>query len=228
MYVYKNGHLMVDVDECGVEFVDICGILTNHKDTCLVGDINRDSIDEIVLYTWTGGGSCCDGAQVYALEDSIKLIFKMPSGKAMLFIKDINGDSVPELITHDQNWLFWEDEADGGKYAYYAFQPQLIWQWDGRKYRLSNYKYKDYLMKEFTGYSGASVDDSIRISYNCESISTWYFMIYGYYLGIGDLADSAFYKCWPGDDSTKQAKYNVFKEKLISGPYWKELQESNW
>ena len=83
-------------------------------------------------------------------------------------------------------------------------------------------------MEDFLLQTRTSLDKNSKIMYNCDSVDVWYFLIYGYYMGISDLADSVFNQCWPGDDSTKNAKYKAFKKELIANPYWKDIQKSNW
>ena len=123
-------------------------------------------------------------------------------------LADLDNDSIPEFMYYDNIFAHWKD-------CYKCYLPPLIWRWDGEKYRLANYHYSDYILRDYD-LSNLPCDQS------------WETLIMLYYAGKDEIADSLFEVCWPLKSSEKEAEYKAFKRQLGYGQFWTQLQESDW
>jgi hypothetical protein len=225
MIIYKGDKEVLSIDEGGTGFVNICGQYTAEKDTCYFSDINRDSVDETIVDIFTGGANCCFTMRVYALKDSLEELLNLDAVVHGSDLVDIDNDSIPEFVTWDNRWAFWQSENTSWK----AYLPRIVWRWDGHKYKIANFRFSDYLIKLFNldSYKTPSKDSS-RIMDICGEIDMWDFMINNYYAGRADLADSIFNACWPSQDTMKLKIFEEFQHRLRSSEYWPQVLESKW
>jgi hypothetical protein len=225
MIIYKGEREVLSIDEGGTGLVNICGFYTAEKDTCYFGDINDDSIDEIIIDIFTGGANCCFTTRVYALKDSLEEILNFDAVAHGSSLVDIENDSIPEFITWDNRWAGWQSDNASWK----AYLPRIVWRWDGHKYRVANYKFSEYLIKLLN--SDASIlfpKVPFVVPEDCDKYNIWDIMINNYYAGRADLADSMFNACWPAQDTMKLKIYEQFQHRLRVSNYWPQVLESKW
>jgi hypothetical protein len=249
LIIYKNNQEVMTIDEGGASIANICELLTpasagyvevpeydedgaltsytyvKKSDTCYYRDINNDSIDEIIIDIFTGGANCCFTTRVYALKDSLEELLNFDAIAHGSSLVDIENDSIPEFITWDNEWTGWRSDYTSWK----AYLPQIIWRWNGYKYRVANFRFADYLIKllDLDSYKIPS-NDSTRKPEDFYEENLWGFMINNYYAGRADLADSIFNACWPAQDTMKLKLYEQFQQRLRWSEYWPQVLESKW
>lgn len=249
LIIYKNNQEVMAIDEGWAGLKNICtilgpksterarindydddgGITTAHyainTNMCYIGDINGDSIDEIIIDIFTGGANCCFTTRVYAVKDSLEELLNFDMIAQDCGFIDIDNDSIPEVFTWDNNWTGWRSDYTSWK----AYLPQIIWRWDGHKYRVANFKFADYLIKQnnLDSYK-ISTKDSLQKSQEFYGEGIWGPMINNYYAGRADLADSMFNAGWPDQDTMKLKIYEQFQQQLRWSEYWPQVLESKW
>jgi hypothetical protein len=249
LIIYKDDKDVITIDEGYASISNICALMTpeyagyaevpkyrpngarkpysyeKKSDTCYIGDINGDSIDEIIINIFTGGANCCFTTRVYAVKDSLEelLNFNMIA-QACDFI-DIDSDSILEVLTWDNSWTGWRSDYTSWK----AYIPPLILRWDKRRYRVANLKFADYLVKlnKLDSYV-IPPKDSSGFEQECSEYALWSFIINNYYAGRADLADSLFNACWRAQDTMKLKIYQEFQQRLRQSEYWPQVLESKW
>jgi hypothetical protein len=186
---------------------NLCAYDTSKLENCNIRDINGDGLEDILVSIYTGGANCCFGANLYSLDDSIRLIFEIESNLRPFDLADLEKDHIPEFIVRDETFAHWKD-------TYRWYLPILIWRWDGDKYRLANFRFPDYVLQEYGAFTP------------CDDL--WGSAISLSYAGRIAEADSIFLHCWPDSIPGKMGEFRAFKKELEGGKYWQELQQSDW
>ena len=214
---------------------NLIGKIVSERDTtkphsCYFGDINGDNIDEIVLEGYSMGAHCCSSTWIYGLGDSLKLLLYIDACEFDDAFIDLNNDSIPEILTWDNQWTSWRDE--NARYQYTIFLPPVIWSWDKNRYRVANIKFADYLIKHYNLDRNRGIytnpENSPFPPFSCDEYDLWDFVIKNYYAGRADLADSLFNACWPAQDTMKLIIYQQFQHRLRVSKYWPQVLESKW
>jgi hypothetical protein len=224
-------------DNCDAEIYNYCYDRQDTSKHCFLLDINKDGKKEIMIDEFTGGAHCCHIIAIYGLDSAATKIFDYDGEHSHLYVSDIDNDSLYELVSTDCSFAYWQ--------TCYAESPRpgLIWRWDNGKYRLANYYYSDYLLKEHKGENGirelAYLQGTINTAKNnikeykynwnyteFPPAALWGVMLDYIYAGKSDVADSIFNALWPIEISGKEKFYRDFRGVLEHGPYWKVLQES--
>ncbi|MCP4580903.1 MAG: hypothetical protein GY839_04750 [candidate division Zixibacteria bacterium] len=194
-------------------------------------DLNKDSKRELKVNIASGGSNGAEDVYIYSIDSAVVLINALDGmNKVMPRFRDIDRDSIPEIIFNDNLFLCWHTGCAGSP------RPPLIWRWDGERYRLANFKYKDHILN---GHNNDPVELRKRISSYVETYSfrkgydpyppaLWKAMLQQIYAGNSNVADSIFNNFWPPELSDKNEFYLEFINHLHNGPYWEELQQSDW
>ena len=199
-----------------------------------VEDINGDRKGELILSVISGGNNGWESSYIYTLDTiatEIAVFNGLNSGLNGIHLLEIDQDTIPELVFNDMNYGCWPEGCFG------APAPLLIWKWDGNKYRLSNLKYKEYLLNKKgwkdIGDLKSSIDSWVETFYKKPGYAAFppliaHVMIEFIYAGQYSKADSAFSSLWPGIVDGKERVHEEIWDRVRGSPFWQELQESDW
>ncbi len=198
-------------------------------------DINHNGIDEIIVFGNTGLGNCCSHASIHALEDKIardvgQLDIKYSNDFSF---KDLDKDSIPEIIFKDPTFGEWKAPLEKSP------MPLTIWEWHDGRYRLANYRFSDYLLKEITKADLKKLDKQMKQwaekdykadpeLYKNPPVKLWEVMLDYIYAGKYDTADSLFKAKWPEQIPGQKEFNGEFQRQLRSGEYWQDLEKSDF
>lgn len=112
------------------------------NDSCHCQDITGDGVCEITIEIPGGGNNGAEDVFIYSLDSTATLIEDF-GGLNKIFggLRDIDGNSLPEVIFYDLQFDCWPDGCFG------APRPILIWKWTGNSYKLSDLRFSTYILK---------------------------------------------------------------------------------
>ncbi len=206
--IFKGQDELITIDEGGASFADLRGFDSTRCKNPYFCDINADGKREFLISYYTGGANCCFGAYLYSVGDTLELQFHIEPNLRDYSLIDLDKDRIPEFVYFDNLFAHWQD-------CYRCYLPLLIWRWDGEKYRLANYRYSDYILKDYDLAHLPCGED-------------WGTVITLYYAGKSEIADSLFNACWPLDELARTSELEAFKKYFGYNKFLKELQESFW
>ncbi len=210
------------------------------NDTCNIVDLTGDGIGEVIFSYPSGGNDGTGSSFIYTLnpaDSSAKRIgtfdgFKL--GYDEVYPKDIDRDSIPEMISRNRMWECWNVPCAGSP------APLMIWKWTGKRYRLANFKYSNYILEK----RGTAYKDTVWLT---SSIRRWVRDVYGspasgmpyppevwgatldfIYAGRSREADSVFNAWWPPEIPDKEKCYKELWQHVHADPSWPELMKSDW
>jgi hypothetical protein len=224
-----------------VGLYNFCQDSINAADTCYLKNIDDDSYPEMIIRCYGGGNHCCEDLIVISLQDSAIILDSLQTDYSPFgLIKDLDGDSIPEYVWSDPSWDWWKTFRSAFETGAGRYYPDLVWKWDGARYRIANYKFPGILLNEYIIHLRnkleiSEIPDSLKKGYD-PSDSTPMFpppelvniMVAYHYAGDIAQADSIFDNFWPDNIPGKTAFYSDLKEYLISTPYWDQIKDSNW
>jgi hypothetical protein len=194
-------------------------------------DINNDGIPELVISEYTGGANCCFGGYVYSFGDTLKQILRFEPSLTNFDMKDIDSDSIYEFLWHDDCLAYWND-------IYRFYFPPLIWDWNGKKYKLRNFAFSEYILKGIEEKAIKILDPEFErpmkgLGYDTSNMNytpgdLWEFLMLFSYAGKMAKADSIFEKYGNPEIIENTQKYELFKLTIQSSSYWQKLLDSNW
>jgi hypothetical protein len=206
---------------------------------CPLKDLNGDGKDEVIIILGSGGSAGNESAYIYTLDSTAINIgsFDGFDGELGPFgMEDIDCDSLMEVTMWDEHNNYWP--CGNGTMG----SINLVWKWDGKNYRLANYKLADQILRKLNHLNPDSLNILlIGIKKNPEKISNFNpsieqgwpvelmeLMLALVYANKTPLAEKACEYSWQKGDSTRYIFERVFWKHVKSGPHWQELQESNW
>jgi hypothetical protein len=230
--IFKKNKRLISINENINELTNLCSLLPYIHDDCYFHDINKDGLKELVITVGWMGGSCCEGGlKLYSINDTANLLIEMTPTTVGFRIKDIENDSIPEFITWDGTFTFFM------YYPYRAFNQQLIWKWDGIKYRIANSHFADYLLNQLGSNKMPPLEyitevDSTKIdSIQTIGLPSFYFldMVFGYYFaGKPQTGDSLFDVYWPPNLPGKDNYWQEIHNRIDADTLWPQILDSNW
>ena len=230
--IFKDRKELLFVKDNLYEMFSFCNYLPYIKNDCYAQDINKDGHKEIIIEYNTGGGNCCEGAgYLYSLDDTAKLLLEMPPTEASFEIKDLEDDSIPEIIIYDHKFIGFFD------YPFRAFMQRLIWRWDGSKYRIANMRFTKYYFASSDVDLTSSIENlSDTMTVVVDSMTTqvvpdflfWDAILDYYFTGRPAQGDSIFNNYWPSIAPDKEIYHKELKKRIAADPYWPQILDSNW
>lgn len=208
LVIYKNGKEQLVIPTLASAVDNFCSYVSIECEDCFCCDINADGKQDFLISFFTGGANCCFGAYLYSIGDTLELEFEIDANLRQFTLTDLDDDHIPEFIYYDDLFAHWQD-------CYKCYFAPLIWRWDGEKYRLANYRYSEYILRDYD-LSDLPCGDS------------WETIITLYYAGKSNIADSLFNACWPLNDPEKKAALQEFKKQYGYGRFVHQLQNSDW
>jgi hypothetical protein len=197
---------------------------------CFLKDINADGKPELMFSYASGGTDGATDLDIYTIDSSATLIGRFGGlNKTGGWLRDIENDSILEVIFYDNLFLCWHSGCAGSP------RPPLIWRWNGREYRLANFRFKDYILGDYHFNSTELKNDissyvetfSFKKGYDPYPIFLWEAMLQQIYAGNFEVADSIFQNFWPVQISGKDDFYLEFIARLHDGPFWENLLKSD-
>jgi hypothetical protein len=201
------------------------------NDSCHCKDITGDDICEIIISIPSGGNNGAEDIFIYSLDSTANSIGKFDGlNKIFGSLRNIDGDSIPEVIFYDLQFDCWPEGCFG------APRPMLIWKWTGNGYKLANFEFSSYLLES----KGWKDEPDIK-----KTIQWWVVTFYkkpGYaefppliahvmieyiYAGKFAEADSAFNAIWPSEVDGKDIYHKEIWDLVKSGPFWDDLLKSD-
>jgi hypothetical protein len=203
-----------------------------------VSDINGDGKCEVLISS-EASSPRYRNIFLYSLDTTAVLILSVDgdsSGLSNMIVFDLNDDGFLEFIFFDMSAATRVNE--------YGWNPSgyLVWQWDGSKYRIANYKLRDRLMKVMYNTDSISTfiavqkilnePDSIK-SFNPRDkdkhlksiLSALGFLVYTNHMREANmLIDSAATTDIIAKRRFKQEIWEIIGKSL----YWQDIQNSNW
>jgi hypothetical protein len=205
---------------------------------CFYKDITGDGIGEVIIWYPSGGNDGRGSSFIYTLnsaESSAVMIGTfdgIEKGYDRICAEDLDGDSIPEVISYNRVWECWNIPCAG------SFAPTLIWKWTGGEYRLANFKLDDYLINNryyrVTDDTKKAVDWWVKEAYKNPGYGqpyppdVWMPVLEYIYAGRFREADSVFNALWPAELSEKEECYMELWQHVHSDPMWPELMKSDW
>jgi hypothetical protein len=201
-----------------------------------IEDINGDKKGEIIFEVSTGGSGGDESAFIYTVDTIATKIGdfgELDKELRGFGLEDIDGDGIYEVVFGDNHFNYWP--YGNGAMA----SVILVWKWDGKIYRLANFKLHDVLIRRifndqlFTYFGGPNepnmvgpgFDPANEMSYPNELMEA---MLNLFYAGDSIQAERLFNTVWPDSIPRKQEFYDIFMRQMTSSPHWQELQKSNW
>lgn len=125
------------------QLYDFCHDPEGVRKPCYIQDINGDSKGEIIFTVMSGGNDGRASTYIFSLDTAAVEIGRFEGLKTNLsdvYPADIDNDHIFELHSRDRNYECWPDGCAGSP------APKLIWKWDGKSYRLANFKLGHYIL----------------------------------------------------------------------------------
>lgn len=94
-------------------------------------DITGNGKANVVIYEWSGGAHCCSSAIVFEIAESCVLLDIIDSRHGVPEFKDLDGDSVPEVLVNDWSFSYWP------KSFVTSPAPQVILRWMSSGYQIA-------------------------------------------------------------------------------------------
>jgi hypothetical protein len=171
--------------------------------------------------------------RLYTISDSAIFLDSVQAENSTAFLKDLDRDSIPEFIANDLHFLWWKTWKTESP------RPLLVWKWDGNRFKLANYRFRDFIIEFHSRWVNFSelpkIDSSMTSGYDRNDEIPVFpppelaiVMLAYIYAGRPQMADSIFDSYWQDTIPGKDAYYRDFHQQLDSNPIWPELQQSNW
>jgi hypothetical protein len=231
-FVYSDNKLLLKSPVCLFPNIYPC---TEGDCPCTFPDINGDGFREMIFVCGSGGSAGADDAYIYSLRKYPKEIAAFTGyDKGQFVLSDCERDGYPEPTFGDLNFLCWHYGCSGSP------RPDLVWKWNGKKYRLANFKLGYlYLKNELnidikhlawnsfinSDLKVGKYDPNDEYGYPVELLRS---MLNFIYFGYSNYADTLFNRAWPDSVANKKLFYDDLWNQIKSDPYWPELQKSNW
>ena len=214
----------------------------------------------LYIFSWIQDGINCAANQKDITRDGVgEIIFEIPELHSMyvysldtagaqlgvfegaaheyrdIHLRDLDGDSVPEFIAASTHYDVWSSD-------YRVDAPSLAWIWDGKKYRLANFKLSEEILEKQYGLNESKLayvfEYSLKHPYpsshfDPDSVSTYPMDLLTYMLELAfagrsaDCEELLEYK-WPFVVSGRENFREMFWKRVESDPMWPELQQSDW
>jgi len=236
--IYRNDTLMVSSMIWPFLGIDGCCF---YPPPSRFSDMNGDGIEDVLFVYASGGNNGADDVYIYSLdrpENEIGRFTGMDKGE--FFPEDIDGDSLPEMIFPDIQYICWHYGCAGSP------RPYLVWKWDGTKYRLANFKLARHILKELYRVNPDSIGNEAYLSKLATlgasrqspcwdkkiedgfPVPLFDLMLTYTYCGYELVADEIYRLCCPATILGNAELFEEIKQEMQSSPYWGELQQSNW
>jgi len=206
---------------------------------CAIRDINNDRKGEIIINIFSGGSGGNEAGFIYTLDTvatEIGVFNGIETDLGPFGLEDIDGDTCMEVVMWDTHNNYWPygNGANGS--------INLVWRWDGKKYRLGNFKMADQILKNVNHLNPDSLSFLLeKIKNNPDKISNFNpaiesnwppelmeLMLALIYTNKAPLAEKACEYSWQKGDTTRNIYERLFWDHVKSGPHWEELQKSDW
>jgi hypothetical protein len=220
-----SGYDTLSVANDAVYFYDFCRDTLVFSTDCIFRDINKNRLEDIIIDVYWGGMHCCHEVYAIELSNPPKMLSKIGVDVATLEEKDLDRDSLPEF------WHWCWQSPEGYVPIY------LVWKWDGEKYRLANYKLKNYFTNDSLFCKTCLLNSMARVdstykpdfkNYTYPDPEFWDLInIYAFY-GRPEMIDSVFNEYWPDYNPGKKDAHDRFMASLKINDIWQQLQDSDW
>jgi hypothetical protein len=242
--IVKDTTTIFECADFDLSFYNFCPDSSDTSKFCYLRNIDSDPAPEMIVRCVSGGNHCCESLLVVTLQDIP--IVKDNTGtdwNAYGDLKDLDGDSIPEYTWSDPSWDWWKTFRTAFQSGQPRYYPPLIWKWDGHKYQIANFQFRNTLLNMYDGYiintqnmlENWIIPDSAKVGYNFNDTLPVFpppeltnIILAHYYAGDSVGADSIFNAFWPGNIPGKTAFYSDFKKYLISSHYWPDVENSDW
>ena len=232
--IIEGGDTLISLMNCELTLYDFCSdSMITDDNGCIFRDINHDGIPEMIIDLYWGGMHCCHEFGIYSLSRPAKILALDSGSGASVTIKDIDKDSIPELIYCDENWAWWGRQKVWGE----GPCPPLIFKWDGTILRVANFKFPEFLFSYNTlpldQIKSELLEEKNQNRFKISPSDSPYsdlFCILGLYAYAGklDQVDSILNYCWPDSTTGKAEADSIFLNWLTTDQYWPDIQKSNW
>ena len=235
--IYYQGKLLLTSDIWRfMRTYNFCHDSRNEASACFARDITGDSVPEVIFEYPSGGNNDANGFDIFSLFAKPKHIASLRElDKSAGWLQDIDGDSLPELIFYDIQFQCWHYGCSNSP------GPPLVWKWNGTEYKLANFGLGDQILRELYNINA---DDYIKQYTTNEKnkyekpfepykednypVELLRVMLWFYYTGKGQYADSMVNYSLSNDMPLKKPFYDEIINKVHSCPYWPQLLKSDW
>ncbi len=95
-------------------------------------DVNQNGVPDLVFSKWSGGAHCCHFLYIFELGKSLRKLASIDSKSNPIFLKDLNGDQVPEIE-------FWDGAIDD-QFASFAGSPsgRVVFKYGHGSYNIAH------------------------------------------------------------------------------------------
>ncbi|QQE12483.1 hypothetical protein JD969_03150 [Planctomycetota bacterium] len=101
------------------------------KTKILGKDITGNGHPNFAYYEWSGGAHCCYTTTIIEKRDNqIVTLFEQELGNSNIRLEDLDNDTFPELVIHDDTFAYWNTSFAGSPF------PKTIFKFDGNQYTI--------------------------------------------------------------------------------------------
>lgn len=198
-----------------------------------VRDITGDGVSDLIVQHYSGGLHCCWSYSIFSLGEEFKRIAHIEGRHTPFDFKDIDGDSIYELIGKDWTFAYWETSF------IHSPAPTIILRYEQGTYHLAGdlmkkpspkpgeFEARLREVRQEMGHAAEANLQNSRWSNGGVPSSLWGYMLDLIYAGNGQLAWEFFNRVWSDERKGKKEFLDVFKQQLATSPYWPEIKGMN-
>ncbi len=187
-------------------------------------DITGRGIPNLVISEWSGGAHCCYKFYVFELDEKIRTIAVLEvSHGSLSHFADLDGDNVPEFITQDWTYAYWNTSFASSP------APGIILRFGKDNYELAEKLMRQPVLSESEmakRISDIKADETWKTEKNPPPL-LWATMLDLIYTGNMNAAWKFFDKAWVKRVKGKDKFLREFREQLKTSPYWSEIEKMN-
>ena len=183
-------------------------------------DLTGNKLPNLIIYEYSGGAHCCYTARVLELYGmNCSLIATIEGEHSEPLFKDVDGDSIPEIIVNDWTFEYFPDSFAQSP------APQVIFKWINDKYILDAklIEIPKPSEEELRIKATQILSDEQWLEKNPpgELFGVALDLIYG---GHEDLGWKFINIAWPSSCPKNWKLLTEFKNLLEKSPYWQAIK----
>lgn len=193
-------------------------------------DITGDGVGDLIVSDYSGGAHCCTTYHILSLApDAVSELQTIDTGNSGANFHDIDGDGLPEMITADNAFAYWN--------APYVESPMpgVVLKWVDGRFQVAGDLMREPAPDDVTLASDAQAiredpDWAARIAADPSAVppaDLWREMLNLIYAGHADLAWRFLNDAWPENRPGRMEFMVDFITQLGRSAYWEGVRAIN-